>query len=227
MRAWAIVWVFLFGCGLAQAGEGQIEIGPTTSFPIIINQPGSYLLTADLTVPASANGIEIQADNVTLDLGGHSITGPGAIYGVFASQVSGIAVRNGVVSHFQAGLYLAKTGGAAFQVEGIRAASCGIGIYALDAVITNCTANNNTGTGVQLSRGTISSTQASFNGVAGFYLLGSTCDLCTALVNDQYGFDISSGHNLLTSCNAVQNLLGNLNGTCTSGSNACFNSNLP
>src|SRR5579883_2653298 len=44
-------------------------------FPFIISQSGSYKLTSNLKVPAGLTGIRINADNVTLDLGGFAITG--------------------------------------------------------------------------------------------------------------------------------------------------------
>src|SRR5579863_4016947 len=45
-------------------------------FPIVICQSGSYRLSGNLTVPANTDGIDINADNVTLDLNGFSILGP-------------------------------------------------------------------------------------------------------------------------------------------------------
>lgn len=50
---------------------------PHSGFPIIICQSGSYRLTANLTISSvNTDGIDITADNVTLDLGGFTISGP-------------------------------------------------------------------------------------------------------------------------------------------------------
>ena len=46
--------------------------GKQTSLPYIINKPGNYVLTKDINAEQTA--IEIQADDVSLDLGGHTIT---------------------------------------------------------------------------------------------------------------------------------------------------------
>ncbi|GAB4521125.1 MAG: hypothetical protein Tsb0013_24530 [Phycisphaerales bacterium] len=40
-----------------------------------ISEPGSYVLTSDLTVPANQIGIEIAANDVTIDLNGYSVSG--------------------------------------------------------------------------------------------------------------------------------------------------------
>jgi hypothetical protein len=73
------VFVILAICGGVGADQGRTEIGPTDTFPIVIDTPGSYVLTADLhMVTAGTAAIEITADNVTLDLGGHVVRGPGS-----------------------------------------------------------------------------------------------------------------------------------------------------
>src|SRR5512141_598037 len=59
------------------AQVGGIGPGDASGFPVTITQSGSYKLASNLTVASStANAISIQADNVTLDLNGFSLTGP-------------------------------------------------------------------------------------------------------------------------------------------------------
>jgi len=97
------------------AAQSQTLIGGgklAPSFPIVINQPGSYKLAADLVVPAGLDGIVVNADHVTLDLGGFSITGPGLCTGGYAQiscngsktgvmgQKRNLTVRNGRVAGF-------------------------------------------------------------------------------------------------------------------------------
>ncbi len=90
--------------------------GSTAGFPIVINQPGSYKLATNLTnIPLNVDAIDIRANNVTFDLNGHAITGPGAT-GNNASGIAGIflmppvffhsVVLNGSVSGFKFGLNL-------------------------------------------------------------------------------------------------------------------------
>ena len=81
----------LAGIAGARADEGRIPIfGPAT-----ITQSGHFILTRDIAAPGASDGITIQADNVTLDLGGHLVT---ASTGVGITIVDGfhdITVRNG------------------------------------------------------------------------------------------------------------------------------------
>ena len=67
----------------------------------LITQSGSYYLTTNLVGVASKNGISIQADNVTLDLGGFAMLG-GVATAQQAILVSGahmgLLVRNGAIS---------------------------------------------------------------------------------------------------------------------------------
>ena len=51
--------------------------GDTAGWPVLITEPGSYVLTSGLTVPdANTTAISIDAPHVSLDLHGFSITGP-------------------------------------------------------------------------------------------------------------------------------------------------------
>lgn len=61
----------------AKALAGGVTPGDTPGFPVIIDQPGSYRLTGDLTVDeVELDAINVRAENVTLDLNGFSILGP-------------------------------------------------------------------------------------------------------------------------------------------------------
>src|SRR4051794_19461257 len=62
------------------AVDGVVLISQSTvtaagGFPFKITQPGSYKLTTNLVVPADKAGIQIAANDVTLDLNGFGITG--------------------------------------------------------------------------------------------------------------------------------------------------------
>src|SRR5436190_21193357 len=51
---------------------------PISALPFTIGAPGSYYVTGNLTGVAAQHGITINADNVTLDLGGFERAGPGS-----------------------------------------------------------------------------------------------------------------------------------------------------
>lgn len=74
--------------------------------------------------PCAATGLRIGADNVTLDLGGHRVfgfpgpSGPaGAAVGIVVAGHTGVTVRNGTVSGFDAGI--AVTGGGQNALTGL------------------------------------------------------------------------------------------------------------
>lgn len=58
------------------AAAGSENRTPISSIPFTISEPGSYFLTGNLTnTNPNADGIIIDADNVTLDLGGFTLSG--------------------------------------------------------------------------------------------------------------------------------------------------------
>ena len=78
-------------------------------FPIQINSPGSYYLTENITGVGIVDGIDINADNVTLDLGGFTLSGGGAIGGTvgfdgISAGVTNLTIRNGVVRDWVTGI---------------------------------------------------------------------------------------------------------------------------
>lgn len=102
-----------------KALAGNITPGDAPGFPITISVPGSYKLMSNLNVPAGSKGIQITARNVTLDLNGFTVSGPGvcswsATLTVTCSQAqnfsangidieasaTGATVRNGTVRGF-------------------------------------------------------------------------------------------------------------------------------
>ena len=60
-----------------KALAGGVTPGDTPGFPVIIDQPGSYVLTGNLTIDdVEVDAIDVRADNVTLDMNGFAILGP-------------------------------------------------------------------------------------------------------------------------------------------------------
>jgi hypothetical protein len=103
----------------------QVKPGiPIETLPYTINAAGSYYLTRNLT---GATGISVTASNVTIDLSGFTITGPGKNAGTGAIGISGAAativtVRNGKILQFPSdGIRLA----AVAVIEDIVVDQCG------------------------------------------------------------------------------------------------------
>jgi hypothetical protein len=91
--------------------------------PCIIRRPGRYRLIGDLTYAASTDAaIEVAANGVTIDLGGHALrnsAGPATCAtGIGGSSVSDAVIVNGTVSGFRYGILLRA--GKRYRVENIR-----------------------------------------------------------------------------------------------------------
>lgn len=108
-------------------------------------------LTQDLG-PCPGNGLIITADNVTLDLNGHTITGPhgsavqeqpGEAVGINLRQVSGVTVSNGEVHNFDAGVAMGGSSGNTVQGMNVHH---NINHSALGGAINDC----NFGDGIAL-----------------------------------------------------------------------------
>lgn len=133
----------LAGGAQAQTVIGGGKTAPT--FPIVISQPGSYKLAANLLVPAGVDGIVVSASDVSIDLNGYAITGPVTCSGnsgpasvvCTSSSSRGItsvgdtyrlAVRGGSVGGF--GLCLETR--YVSRIEGVAVHDCGTGVIAMN-----------------------------------------------------------------------------------------------
>ena len=73
-------------------------------------------LGADLVCPqGSPLAITIGASNITLDLGGHTITGYPPATGVFALNIDGLLIRNGTIDGFEDGIFIIGTRRVSFE----------------------------------------------------------------------------------------------------------------
>ena len=97
-----------------------------TAVPFTISAGGSYCLTADLIAPSaftSGTAITVTADNVTIDLGGYTLsdfaagTGTKAI-GIEAITQNNVTVQNGTVRGFYIGIQLSGASGTAAGSSG-------------------------------------------------------------------------------------------------------------
>jgi len=77
----------------------QASVKAEGGFPLKIKKSGSYKLTSNLNVPAGADGIDVLAPDVTLDLNGFSIVGPVVCTGfdpaTCPAATSGIGINGG------------------------------------------------------------------------------------------------------------------------------------
>ncbi len=141
-----------------------------------------YTLTSDMTFDGT--GFIINADNITLDLNGHNITGnyPSIYSDPFLSGVevkghSGITIKNGTIIGFQVGVFLLGSNN-----NIIRGVTCdentylGVMISASNSnLIDNVTATSNRQEGLRVAssqHNTIINTTSSSNGWHGLQISG-------------------------------------------------------
>jgi hypothetical protein len=127
--------------------------GSTTEF--IISQSGSYYLTTNIVGLASENGIDITANNVTLDLNGFSLTGPSTAHSGIGilSGTTNVIVRNGIISGWNSSgdtvFSLGKN--VVFENLSISGADISIACFGDGGVVRNCTLSHNSEYGIYVA----------------------------------------------------------------------------
>ncbi len=176
----------------------------------VIDQPGSYYLSANITGESGKSGIEIAASGVTLDLNGFELLGvTGSLNGVGApAAIQNISIQDGTAQGWgQAGVDLLNaTGGRISSVHARGNASYGIAVRD-GFVIADCTAHANGSHGIRArwQYTILRCTSNSNAGGTGIWTeaLGNIIG-CTANFNGNDG--ISGGEGcVIKNCSANQN----------------------
>ena len=193
---------FVYSCGGGGGGAiaAPIEAVGTeiTSLPYTISSSGSYYLGGDLS--STGVGITVNADNVTIDLMGFTITGPGSgsDNGIYIGGRSNVEIRNGTVTDFGAS-GIASSGAELIQAINIRSISnswAGILLSGTGNRIINSTAAYNANAGLYLNNGgTIINSTAYNNQFIGIYLSGNGGTVIgnTAYSNQNNGISVGWG----------------------------------
>jgi hypothetical protein len=124
-----------------------------TTLPYTITSPGFYYLGGNLTQAFSPGGdaITVSSDDVTLDLMGFCLSGPGKQSGIYsgiysASQRSNVEIRNGSVRYFGgAGISFNSGSNVGIRVIGVRVretGGSGIGLNGNANLVMDCSAMN-------------------------------------------------------------------------------------
>ena len=190
------------------AGPEEVRI-PISALPYEITQSGSYYITGDLTV--SGTGITVSADNVTIDLMGYSLIGPGigANHGIYMNGRSNVEVRNGTITNFGSdGIYEQSPSATNHRIINMRVVGnegCGIVLNGHVNLVKDCTASDNNGHGISAGSGsTVTCNTAYDNSSDGIRLLGSsTVTGNTACYNQHNG--IFASNSLLDANTAYDN----------------------
>ena len=174
--------------------------------PLTINQSGSYYLTEDATAIGTA--ITVDVDNVTIDLMGYSLIGPGggSTRGILITEQKNVEIRNGTIRQFGYGIYENNALGAQHRVVDVRAVSnviTGINLIGFGHLVKDCTASENDAHGISVWAGcTVTGNTARDNGGIGIFVTtGCTVTGNTAYNNEKTG--IAAG----TACTVTGNTL--------------------
>jgi formylglycine-generating enzyme len=204
------------------AVTNQLEIAQQTGIPIdalpfTITEPGSYYVVSNLTMTAtSVSGISVNADDVTIDLCGHALTGPNAASKGGIVQGGGkkrLIVRNGMVNNWKGGSFAINAPNG--RVEHVVATGNIRGVNA--GQIIDCEAGSNEEAGFYIiSGGIIRGCRAYQNGWQGIYAnMGSTIENCTTSSNGKEGIQAEFG-SIIHNCTVIFNTLAGI--TTTHGS---------
>jgi parallel beta-helix repeat protein len=175
-----------------------------SQIPETIDWPAMVKLAGTLTCSQTdTNGIAVKANDVTIDLGGHTLIGPGASsgYGIFqGSDYRNLVVRNGKVAQWGGDLMSGIcVEGATALIETVQAASndygIAAGLYCGAGRIHDCAVYDNRVYGIQAIRGFAISGCSAFNngndGIRAGY--GCTVSGCSAYNNGLDGIHVTAG----------------------------------
>lgn len=174
----------------------------------VISQPGAYHLAGKLVMTdRNASAIRIEAEDVTLDLNGHTVTfadgAGGSGHGILASR-GNVEVRNGaVVETPSVGVFGSSSGFRVIDVRVSAAGGTGINVTGFGAVVERCTVTHSaygvSGQGFGLSV-THSHVSHCGSGIAGY----AASLIAENEVNNIDGVGISAGPGSLVRDNVVR-----------------------
>jgi hypothetical protein len=198
-----------------------------------ISSPGNYVLKNNLT--ASGDCFVISADNVAINMNGHTITGDGTGNGITDNDVrhNYLVVSNGKIRNFNMGINLLDSGLATFnklQVTnntsgGIYVSECcntfnsikannngGVGLEndGCCSVLTSVQVNGNAGDGMELFNCCYSVNKATMNNNGGVGINASGC--CSAISASTATGNSSHGIRTDDCCNLIISSKSNKNG---------------
>ena len=151
-----ICYVFVLLIALASSIASLEAATLINSLPYTINSQGSYYINKNLS--STGNGILVKRNNVTIDLRGYTIRGPGTgvNYGIYmqgaGAGLTNVEIKNGTVRNFgHSGIRESYASGKNHRVINVRAISngvYGIGLNGSNHLIEGCTVSHNGNVGI-------------------------------------------------------------------------------
>lgn len=154
------VTVLLVGMSCEAARAQTKLVKPANGGTIKIAKSGSYFLAGTLTTGltnTSAIAVNAGVNNVTINLNGFAIVGPGATAalagGINASASSGVTILNGTIARIAGRGIILGTNSTVAGVQVIGNNGDGI-VCASGCLVTSNVVNNNVGNGLNFADGT-------------------------------------------------------------------------
>lgn len=207
----------------------------------IIGARGSYILVRNLAATVDQTCLTVDADDVTIDLQGFAITGPGSGSGIAIAIAgpgrSNVEVRNGTLRGFRAGIEVTGVGVGSSSLRAIQLRALSNVVGGIDfrksfgALVKDCTAEGNGFAGIVVESGsTVTGNTVAKNGT-GIAALGSGVSPGFATVTGNTAFDnvfdgIVAGYSTVTGNAAHNNGLNGIrvsSGTLVKGNTASQN----
>ena len=194
---------------------GGVTATDAPGFPVTIDAPGSYRLTGNLLITGPSDGIALEASNVSLDLNGFEIRGPGTGSG---TGIMGIGMIGGFYQQVENGSVrdMGNNGvalGDRSHVENVRAVHNGAaGIFAgVDSLIIANIAMWNGEEGIRTTDSSvIHGNVTTFNTGAGI----STFGVCNIIENNvtinKMGGIVAQGQSVIERNTVVANTGGGI-----------------
>lgn len=186
--------------------EPRIAVNATNTpgnsmFKFRITQPGSYYLTSNLEQQFAGGGIEIAAQNVTLDLNGFSVQSTSQNSGVGIQSNGGVAITviNGTVSGWTAsGIVL----GSASTVRNITVSSVSgpYGISVNSGVVESCVVQSGGQVGITVGTNSIVRGCTVFFSPVNGIEAGSNCRIENCVSSNNFGNGIQVGTSTVQGC---------------------------
>jgi hypothetical protein len=178
---------------------------------------GSYYLAGNLQGVSGRSGIEIAADNVSIDLNGFALVGgAGSLVGITTDAAhDNITIRNGIVDSWGSdGINFNLSGSGSNSImEGlVTRGNAGAGIVAnANALMRGCLSEGNAGAGISCAvLANLSECVARLNGGGGISVgNGSVLSNCTARDNGGTGLSAGTGSTIVA-CAAHSNDLNGI-----------------
>jgi len=179
------------------ADNGQIDIA---TLPFTISNSGSYVVVKDLSLSTQdTDGITISANNVTIDLNGHALIGPGKAVGasgsgiVLSGSYSNIAVRNGTIRDWRNAGVFGNSINSLFEfLRCYSNGSNGIEV-GLGSIVRFCNCNYNGYRGISGESGLITGNTCTQNDADGIMGNSSTISSNTCTNNAASGINAQGG----------------------------------